>query len=92
MEQARAHLFIDGRVQGVFFRGFTRDLASSLGLGGWVKNLHDGRVEAVFEGALDTVEQAIRECRKGPPSADVTDVDVKWEEYSGGSGGFEIRH
>jgi acylphosphatase len=92
MEKARAHLFIDGRVQGVFFRGFTRDLAARLGLDGWVRNLRDGRVEAIFEGGRNLVEQAIGECRKGPPSANVTDVDVKWEAYSGKSRGFEIRY
>ncbi len=92
MEGARAHIFVRGRVQGVFFRAFTRDVAMRLGLSGWVKNLYDGRVEAVFEGERAAVERAIDECREGPPGAYVEDVEVAWETYSGKENVFGIRY
>jgi acylphosphatase len=92
MDPARAHLLIEGRVQGVFYRAFTRNLAARLGLDGWVRNLYDGRVEAVFEGDRALIEQAIRECRKGPAGAGVTHIEVVWKNYSGESKGFEIRY
>jgi acylphosphatase len=92
MENARAHLFIDGRVQGVFYRAFTRDIAHRLRLGGWSRNLGDGRVEAVFEGEKKAVEEAIRECNAGPPGARVTNIDIEWEPYSGDEPGFSVRY
>ncbi|NWF51697.1 MAG: acylphosphatase [Nitrospirae bacterium] len=92
MDKVRAHLFIEGRVQGVFYRAFTRDIAHTLGLNGWVRNLHDGRVEAIFEGEKDTIEKAIKECYSGPPGARVTNIEVKWEEYTGDMKGFTIRY
>lgn len=76
---SRAHLFVDGRVQGVCYRAFTSDQASRLGLNGWVRNVPDGRVEAVFEGRRELIEQAIIACRQGPPGARVTNMDVTWE-------------
>ncbi len=92
MELSRAHLFIDGRVQGVFYRAFTRDIAHSLGLNGWVRNLRDGRVEAVFEGDKKLIEQAIQKCHAGPPGARVSHIDVRWEPYDGAENGFHIRY
>lgn len=92
MENVRAHLLIEGRVQGVFYRAFTRDLGHRLGLNGWVKNLHDGRVEAVFEGKRELIEQAIKECYIGPPGARVTNIEVKWEAFIGDLKGFAIRY
>jgi acylphosphatase len=92
MNEARAHLFIEGRVQGVFYRAFTRDVAYTLGLKGWVRNLFDGRVEALFEGKRESIESAIQECYSGPPGARVTNIDVKWEEFKGDLKGFAIRH
>ena len=59
MENARAHLLISGRVQGVFYRAFTEDAAHSLGLKGWVRNCSDGKVEALFEGEKENIEKAI---------------------------------
>ncbi len=79
--KSRAHVIISGYVQGVFFRSTTRDEAESRNVSGWVKNLLDGRVEAVFEGERDQVEQIIEFCRKGPPNAVVRETQVKWEEY-----------
>ena len=92
MDEARAHLFIEGRVQGVFYRAFTRDIAHTLGLKGWVRNLYDGRVEAVFEGKRELVEHAIKECSMGPPGARVTHVEVKWEVITGDLKGFAIKY
>ncbi|NJD56629.1 MAG: acylphosphatase [Nitrospirae bacterium] len=88
---SRAHLFIEGRVQGVCYRAFTREQAEDLGLNGWVRNLHDGRVEAVFEGQQAGIEQAIISCRTGPSGSRVTHVDVTWESAAGEKG-FEIRY
>lgn len=88
---ARAHLFIEGRVQGVFYRSFTHEQAGGLGLDGWVRNLHDGRVEAVFEGPKELVEQMIAACQKGPPGARVSHMDISWEPPAGEKG-FEVRY
>jgi acylphosphatase len=92
MDAAHAHLFIKGRVQGVFYRAFTRNVAVKLGLSGWVKNLYDGRVEAVFEGDRALIEQAIGHCRVGPPGSHIIDIEVTWEGYSGQEKGFEIKY
>lgn len=92
MKEARAHLFIDGSVQGVFYRAFTRNLASSIGLGGWVRNLPDGRVEVLFEGEKDLIVEAIRGCYAGPPGSHVTNIDVTWETFVGDQKGFAIRY
>jgi acylphosphatase len=92
MKKARVHVIIEGLVQGVFFRASTRDMAVSLGLTGWVRNLTDGRVEAVFEGEEDQLKQAIKWCHKGPPGAVVTKVEERWLEYTGEFKGFEIRY
>ena len=88
--EERAHVFVSGQVQGVSFRDATRQQAEELGLGGWVRNLQDGRVEAVFEGESETVRQMIEWCESGPSSADVDDVSVEQETPEGLSG-FEVR-
>ena len=80
---SRAHVIVTGRVQGVFFRGQTRDRARSLGLGGWVRNNGDGSVEAVFEGDDDRVESMVEWCRRGPAYAEVENVQVAWEDPRG---------
>jgi len=72
------HVRVSGRVQGVFFRDTTRRRAVSLGLVGWVKNLPDGRVEALFVGAREACEQALEFVREGPPQAHVTGVVHEW--------------
>ncbi|MBI5233815.1 MAG: acylphosphatase [Deltaproteobacteria bacterium] len=89
---ARAHLYISGRVQGVYYRGFTVEVAEALGLKGWVRNLPDRRVEAVFEGDRELVEKAILKCKQGPPASRVTDIDVTWEDRLEGFKDFEIRY
>ncbi|RMG70040.1 MAG: acylphosphatase, partial [Nitrospirae bacterium] len=83
MPKKRVHLFIEGRVQGVWYRAFTRDVALKNDLKGWVRNLPDGRVEAVFEGEEANIERAIAECYKGPPAAHVTKIDIKNQPYKG---------
>ncbi|MFP8954283.1 acylphosphatase [Natrialbaceae archaeon A-arb3/5] len=90
-ERTRAHVFVSGTVQGVYYRATTRDTAREAGVDGWVKNLDDGRVEAVFEGTDDAVESMIDFCHEGSPAADVTDVSVEFEEPQG-ENGFEIRY
>jgi acylphosphatase len=88
----RAHLLISGRVQGVFFRSETGFYARRLNIRGWVRNLPDGRVEAVFEGEESNVKQLIDFCKKGPPGARVTGVNVSWEAYASEFSGFEPRN
>jgi acylphosphatase len=81
MAKTRAHVYISGKVQGVFFRQNTKREAQSEGVKGWVKNLDDGRVEAVFEGEKDAVKALVDFCRRGPRGAQVTDVTVEWESF-----------
>jgi acylphosphatase len=89
-ERARAHVYVSGRVQGVFYRATTRDTARERGVDGWVRNLDDGRVEAAFEGSEPAVEGMVEWCHTGSPAADVDVVDVTYEEPRG-LDGFEIR-
>ena len=89
--KVRAHIFVSGRVQGVFFRVETRYEAMKRNITGWVRNTSGGRVEAIFEGEREDVEKLIEFCRKGPSGARVTKVDVQWEEYSGEFKDFKIR-
>jgi acylphosphatase len=89
--RARAHIFVSGRVQGVFFRSETQDEALRHGLTGWVRNLPDDRVEAVFEGDRDKIEKLIQFCKRGPPGARVTKVEVTWEDYTGQFKSFTVR-
>lgn len=90
--RVRAHVFVSGMVQGVFFRSETRDEAVRQGVTGWVRNLPDGRVEAVFEGEKDDVDRLVEFCRRGPPGARVAGVDVSWGEYTGEFRGFRVRY
>jgi acylphosphatase len=87
----RRHVFVSGDVQGVFFRYETREHARTQGLAGWVRNLPDGRVEAVFEGPETEVEAMVEWCRTGPRGAHVTDVEAI-EEDPEGIQGFDVRH
>jgi acylphosphatase len=91
MEQkVRAHVFIGGRVQGVFFRQNTLIRAKSFGVKGWVRNLADGRVEAVFEGDKPAVDKVVAYCHYGPKNAEVMKVGVSYENYSGEFDDFKI--
>ena len=92
MEKVRVRVIIEGRVQGVFFRYHTQEMAYQLDLRGWVKNRRDGHVEAVFEGDQGRVDQIIQWCHQGPPEARVTKVHLNWEEFAGEFDDFSIRY
>jgi len=88
---ARAHVVVSGRVQGVCFRGAMQEEARRLGVSGWVRNLRDGRVEAEAEGERGAVEALVAWAHGGPPSARVDVVDVEWFAPRGEGGGFVVR-
>ncbi len=90
--KARVVVKISGRVQGVYFRKYTELEAQQLGLTGWVRNLPDGRVEAVFEGRKESIQKMIEWCHKGPPAARVQDVSVSWEPFRGDFFDFRTVH
>ena len=92
MMKVRAHVFVSGKVQGVFFRARTMERAVRSGLTGWVRNLPDGRVEAVFEGEEEAVKALVEFCRRGPKGAVVTGVDLTWEPFTGEFVDFRMRH
>lgn len=76
----QAHLIISGRVQGIFYRASCQEVAQSYGLKGWVRNLPTGQVEVLAQGEKDKIEKLIAWCKKGPPGAKVTDVNVEWKD------------
>ena len=86
----RAHIFVSGKVQGVFFRSNTQREANRRTVRGWIRNHKDGGVEAVLEGEEEDVKAVIEYCRKGPSFARVKDVNVRWEAYTGEFNGFNI--
>ncbi len=90
MERTRAHVYVSGTVQGVYFRATTRDEADRRGVDGWVRNLSDGRVEAVFEGPRGAVEEMVEFCHEGSSAARVEDVAVTYEDPEGEEG-FRVR-
>ena len=92
MENVRVRVIIEGRVQGVFFRHHTQEMAVRLGLKGWVKNRRDGDVEAVFEGDQEKVNQIIQWCHQGPSEAEVTKVHQMWEDYKGEFKDFSVSY
>jgi len=85
-----AHVFISGFVQGIGFRQWIKDKAINLGLSGWVRNCPDGRVEAMFQGQKEKIEDLISLCRKGPFLAEVERVGVEWEDVTDNFETFEI--
>ena len=89
-KKIRAHVFIRGKVQGVYFRQNTRQVATNHRVSGWVCNLVDGRVEAVFEGDKSDVSEVIEWCHTGPPNSRVDDVDVRFEKYTDEFASFTI--
>lgn len=91
MELVRAHVFVSGRVQGVYFRDTARRVALRRGVRGWVRNLWDGRVEAVFEGPPADVAALVDWCHRGPAEARVTGVEVRHEPATGEFSRFEVR-
>lgn len=91
-KKVRAHIFVSGKVHGVFFRAHTAERARELGITGWVRNWPDGRVEAVFEGEKEKVKEMVEWTKKGPPVARVNNIDIEWQEYQGEFENFEIRY
>jgi acylphosphatase len=86
----RMHVIVSGRVQGVFFRAYTRETALALKLTGWVRNLPDGRVETVFEGEDTNVQSMLEWCKKGPPHATVNEHEASEQTYTGEFRDFRI--
>lgn len=92
MDSVRRHMVVHGRVQGVYFRESARRMAAAAGLAGWVRNLADGGVEAVFEGAPGAVAAAAEWMREGPDRALVTEFEELPAQKPEGLVGFEVRH
>jgi acylphosphatase len=88
----RMHVFISGRVQGVFFRAYTRETAMALRLTGWVRNLPDGRVETIFEGKDKDVKAMLEWCKKGPSHAIVNHIEANEDPYTGEFNDFRITY
>ncbi len=91
-DASEARVVVAGRVQGVWFRASTREVAEGFGVRGFVRNLPDRRVEAVLQGNRPAVEKAIAFMREGPPGAVVTEVAVEWREPTETFEGFHVRH
>ncbi len=90
MSNKRVHVFVEGRVQGVFFRETTKKQAVALGATGWVKNLPDGRVEAVIEGDEEAVSGVVKFVHKGPSNSIVSNVSVEDESFLGEFESFQV--
>lgn len=89
--QKRLHALVEGRVQGVGFRFFVRDVATQLGCTGWVRNRWNGEVEVLAEGELKSLEHLLKELHRGPRAAFVTNVQAQWLEASGEFQDFRVR-
>ena len=90
MTKQRIHVFVSGRVQGVFFRQALKAKAKQNNVTGWVRNLKDGRVEAVFEGDTENVSTMVEWSHAGPANAIVEDLEIRNEKYSGEFSKFEV--
>jgi acylphosphatase len=90
LNDVRARVLVSGRVQGVFYRYTCAREAAAAGLRGFVRNLPDGRVEAVFQGSKSDVDRLISWCRTGPPTARVGHVTVSWEDPAEDLGRFDL--
>lgn len=88
--KVRVHVWVRGRVQGVGFRAYTEAMARNAGVQGWVRNLRDGRVEAVFEGSPAVVETMVAWCEQGSPGSRVESVE-RYSEPPEDLVGFQIR-
>lgn len=89
-KNTRAHVFIKGKVQGVYFRQNLRIVSKRHKVNGWVRNLKDGRVEAVLEGEEMSISEVIEWCHAGPAEAKVDDVKVEYEPYKGEFSNFTV--
>ena len=88
----RAEAKFTGNVQGVYFRDYTRRFATEIGIVGWVMNMPDGSVRAVFEGEREDIERIVRKLRTEHPAARIDCVEIDWVECIGEFDGFEIRY
>ena len=89
--KTRAHIFVRGKVQGVFFRSETLRVARKQSVNGWIRNLPNGEVEAILEGEEEDINKIIAFCKSGPSGAKVTGIRLTLEDYSGKFADFEIR-
>lgn len=92
MSLKRAHIFLEGRVQGVYFRSYSEEWAKQAGVTGWIKNTSNGKLEALLEGEEEDVVEVIAYMRQGPPYAQVTGVKVEWQSPTGEFNSFSIKH
>lgn len=90
MTNQRIHVFVSGKVQGVFFRQAMKVTAKKNNVNGWVRNLDDGRVEAILEGDDENVNTLVEWCHAGPANARVEDVEIKTETYAGEFSTFDV--
>lgn len=88
----RAEARFTGKVQGVYFRDYTRRYASELGVTGWVKNMPDRSVRAVFEGERADIEEVVRRLREEHPSARVDEVELEWSDFTGEFRSFVVEY
>ena len=86
----RCHLWVKGRVQGVWFRGSCAEQGRLLGVSGRARNLPDGRVEVLAQGEKEAVERLVEWCHHGPPTALVTRVEVQYEVAGEAADGFAV--
>lgn len=91
-KNTRVHVIISGKVQGVFFRAETQKAARGYNVCGWVRNKKDGSVEAVFEGSKTDVSLILEWCKTGSPFSEVTNIDVKREDFQGEFPDFNITY
>jgi len=90
--KSRSHIFVSGKVQGVFLRQNNRKKAAEFRLSGFVRNLQNGKVEAVFEGKKEKIEKIIQWIKKGPETAQIENIEIDWKNYQGEFKNFEIRY
>lgn len=90
-DQQRLHVCIDGRVQGVGFRYFTKQQAAYIAVTGWIRNRWDGTVEVVAEGEKRALDEFLKVLRRGPRAAMVQDVQTDWDEATGEFTSFQVR-
>lgn len=88
----RVHIYVSGRVQGVYYRQTTLKVAGEIGVFGWVRNTMDGRVEAVFEGDEEKVDKIVEWCKQGPSMASVTNISLMEEKYENEFHDFRVKH
>jgi acylphosphatase len=91
MDKVQLHVKLGGKVQGVGFRYFVRQKAAELAITGWVRNLKDGRVELLAEGARSDLERLLISAQQGPRGSQVEDVDASWEMANADLKGFEVK-